>query len=119
MVVGMMLARFVLGVTPVSMAVAGAMSVLGAWFCARGWPQLAKWNLAYAIGARVPIVVITALAIAGDWGTHYEKLAPGAPALDALPRFLVLTLAQGTFWLPITVLGGGLAGLVVAGRRRP
>jgi hypothetical protein len=53
-------------------------------------------------------------------GSHYGRLAQGAPEYAALPRALVLCLAQAVFWVPLTLVFGGLAGLLALGlgRRR-
>ncbi len=115
-VVGFVLVQVWIGVRPAGMAVGAGGCVVGGAIVYLGWPALGRWLLAYAVLARLPIVAITAIAIGNDWGTHYEKLAEGAPALGPVARFLVLTLAQGTFWLPITLLGGALGGLLAASR---
>lgn len=103
-----------IGTTPMGMAVSALGCVAGAATAWHGWPRLCRWLLCYAALARVPIAVITALGIANDWGTHYEKLAEGAPSFAPLPRFGILMLAQATMWLPITILLGGVAGVLAA-----
>jgi len=80
----------------------------------RGWPALARVLFAYALLARLPVLVITALAVAGNWGTHYERLAPGSPEMGDVARTAVLCLAQLCIWLPLTLLIGGLAGGLAA-----
>lgn len=87
---------------------------LCALFAFGGWPQLARVLFAYALAARVPVLVITVLAVAGNWGTHYERLATGSPEMSDLARTVVLCLAQLCIWIPLTLLGGGLAGGVAA-----
>ncbi len=116
-VAGASVAALAMGRTPLAMAVGGTSVATGAAIAGSGWPQLARWLLAYAVLARLPIVAITAVTIAGDFGTHYEKLADGATAMAPLPRFLVLVLAQALFWLSATVLFGTLAGLADTARR--
>lgn len=80
------------------------------------WPALARLLLAYALLARLPILVITALAVAGDWGTHYEQLAPGSPPMGDAARTLVLCGAQLGIWIPLTLVVGGMAGACMVGR---
>lgn len=41
------------------------------------WPSLFKTLLAYAVAARIPVVIIMLLAMLGSWGTHYDALPPG------------------------------------------
>jgi hypothetical protein len=88
----------------------------------RGWPELFRANLSYGLAARLPIMLITVIAVASGWSTHHTKLAPGSPALPETQRVLVLCAAQVAMWLPFTVLIGGLFGGVAAlvcRRRRP
>jgi hypothetical protein len=82
----------------------------------RAWPELARALLAFALVQRLPVLAITVLAVAGDWGTHYERLAPGSPPMGDAARALVLCAAQLCLWFPLTLLGGGVAG-VLASRR--
>ena len=105
------IARLLMGPTPWAMAVGAGGSVLAGVCAFHAWRQLGRLLLAYAVAARVPVM---ALAFADAWlelGTHYGKLAPGAAEYAALPRALVLCLAQVVFWVPLTLLFGGLAGL--------
>lgn len=83
------------------------------------WPALFRANLGYAITARAPILLITVIAVTHDWGTHYEKTAPGSPPMPDAQRILVLCTAQVALWFPYTVLVGGLFGGLFARRRRP
>jgi len=84
----------------------------------RGWPALARVLLAYAFAARVPVMAITVVAVAQDWGTHYEKLAPGAGEFGDAARTAILCTAQLVIWIPLTLLGGGLAGGIAAALAR-
>jgi hypothetical protein len=80
----------------------------------RAWPELARPLLLFALAQRVPILVVTVLAVRGAWGTHYELLAPGSPPMSDAARTAVLCTAQLCLWLPLTLLLGGLAGLLAA-----
>lgn len=115
---GFTIAKVGIGTTPLGMAVGAAGSVVAGLFAFFAWPALGRRLFAYAVLARLPIVAITAIAIGNDWGTHYEKLADGAEPLAPWPRFLVLSLAQAVFWVPITLLGGALAGVLATRFRR-
>jgi hypothetical protein len=118
-VVVFVLAKLVLPVTVATFVfVALALPALTV-LAFRAWPELANVLLVYALAARLPILVITVVAVRAAWGTHYEQLAPGAPAMGDNERITVLCLAQLCLWVPLTILIGGLAGLLGAGRARP
>jgi hypothetical protein len=106
-------------------AVGFAGCLAGAWVAARGWPELARTLAAYGLAARVPVVVVTALAIRGRWGTHYDAIPPNGAELaqfgDWERIFWTGVLPQLTLWIAFTVIVGMLAGAVGAalgGRRR-
>jgi hypothetical protein len=72
-----------------------------------------KTILAYAFAARIPVVLVMLVAILGDWGTHYDVLPPGAPAMTSLVKWFVIgVVPQMTFWIAFTVLVGNLFGSV-------
>ncbi len=112
--------KLLMGVTLWAMAVGAGGSVLGGICAFHAWRELGRLLFAYAIAARVPVMVLTFVDVFLELGTHYGKLAPGSPEYGSLPRALVLCLAQAVFWVPLTLLGGGLGGLltVAVGRRR-
>src|SRR5262245_48392967 len=97
-----------------SFLIASAIGPVCATIAYRGWPALWRTNLWYGIAARIPVMIITPIAVLNHWGTHYEKLAPGSPDLAVGARILVLCIAQVVFWLPFTVLLGGLIGGIAA-----
>lgn len=86
------------------------------------WPRLARTMLVYALLARIPVVVITLLAIQFDWqGTHYTAVAPGFPTPAPDERLAFLLTPQLTFWPMMTVMFGtlfGAIGAAIAGRPR-
>ncbi len=90
-----------------------AAIVVGASLLA--WPTLGRLLLAYAISARVPVAALMMLAMARDWGTHYDALPPGFPSLPLLPRWLWLgLLPQLTIWVAVTLAAGVPAGTLGA-----
>ena len=64
---------------------------------------------------------IMAFAIFRRWGTHYDALPPGFPALLPMPRWLWTgVLPQSTIWIALTLGVGmicGAAGVLAASRR--
>jgi hypothetical protein len=80
----------------------------------RAWPSLFQVNLLYGLLARLPVIVITFFAVPRKLGTHYEKLGDQNLQMDPLPKALWLSLAQIGFWVPFTILFGGLFGCVAA-----
>jgi hypothetical protein len=107
---------------PILVLVWTAMA-LGAVVAARAWPSLARVLLVYGLLARIPVVVVMFLAMAGDWGTHYDYVGMPPPfQMPFWPRFLWLALfPQLVFWVGFTIVLGTLAGtlaLALVGRRR-
>lgn len=94
---------------------AAASSVVVVALQLRGWPALGKLLLGYAIGARLPVVVIMLMAIVGRWGTHYDAFPEGFPLTEPLEIWLWGgLLVQMTFWVGATVLLGAIGGAVGA-----
>jgi len=93
---------------------------LGAVVASRGWPQLAKAELAYGLAARVPVAAIMLIAMLANWGTHYELGPPGFPSMDVLPKWLWIgLLPQMVLWIAFTVIVGMLFGSVAVLLVRP
>jgi hypothetical protein len=85
------------------------------------WRRVALTLLVYSVLARIPVVVITWLAVQRNWDTHYAKLAPGfvPPPHDEL--FVNLMMPQITFWPAATVITGTVMaclGAMLAGRKQ-
>lgn len=64
-------------------------SVFGGLVVSRGWPGLAKTELAYGVAARVPVAAVMLIAMIAQWGTHYE-LGPPRLSGHGSRRHLVL-----------------------------
>ncbi|HEX6813297.1 MAG TPA: hypothetical protein VF384_16880 [Planctomycetota bacterium] len=113
--------KLLIGPTPTGMLVGACGALACAAFVHAAWPELGRVNVAYAVLARLPVAALTFVDVLGDLGTHYGKLAPGSAPVGDGARIGLLVLAQAVFWVPFTLLGGGLAGAVVALllRRRP
>ncbi|MBK8101010.1 MAG: hypothetical protein IPK26_28335 [Planctomycetes bacterium] len=110
--------------TPAAPGVPGGMPwafglVLGSLLVATfAWPRLTATLLVYALLARIPVVVITFLAVANDWDTHYAKLPPDFALPAGESKAMFLSIPQGTFWIAFTVLVGGLCGCLGAALAR-
>ncbi len=91
------------------------LAVLAGFVAVLAWPALGRVLLAYALAARVPVAALMAVAMARNWGTHYDALPPGFPLLPVLPRWLWLgLLPQLTIWVAITLAAGLPAGALGA-----
>lgn len=99
--------------------------VFGPWFALRLRPHvastrnligpLAKTLLVYGLLARIPVLLITLMAVPGGWGTHYDAV-PGEHSVGA--KLAIAFAAQLGFWDCIwTVIVGSLAGLLTATMR--
>jgi hypothetical protein len=97
------------------------VSLLVAAMSIATWPALGKLLLAYAAAARVPVVLIMALAIRRSWGTHYDALPPGFPLLARRSLWLWTgLLPQATIWMAYTLAVGAAfsaLGVYLASRR--
>jgi len=98
--------------------VINASMLVAAWIAAGGWPALGRTLAAYGVLARVPVIVVTALAVLGDWGTHYDAIPPNAPGLAQAGDWerIIWTgaLPQLCLWIGYTVVLGLLAGTLAA-----
>lgn len=89
-------------------AVAAVVGLVVAWV---GWPKLAGLLFAYALAARVPVVLVMGLAIRWSWGTHYDAPLPGFPRTVPFTRWWWTgVIPQMTIWLAVTVIVGALFG---------
>jgi hypothetical protein len=75
------------------------------------WKNLFKTLGLYALAARIPVIIITGLAIFGEWGTHYDAFPPPPtfPFDTPMMKFLVGGVAtQLLFWALIWTVGTGM-----------
>jgi len=80
-----------------------------------GWPQLFKTLLAYGLAARLPVILIMALAMQGAWGTHYDARPAGFPEMGWPAAFLWLGFfPQIFFWVSFTIVIGAFFGAPAA-----
>jgi hypothetical protein len=85
------------------------------------WPKLAKVLVAYGYAARIPVAIVMFFAIRGNWGTHYDALAPGyaGPTTFWAKYTLIGLEPQLILWIAYTTIIGSLfAGIFMAFSRR-
>jgi hypothetical protein len=79
------------------------------------WRKLFKTLLAYAIAARIPVMILMLIAIKGNWGTHYDVAPPNFPEMDWFRKYILIGfLPQMFLWIPFTVLTGALTAGIIA-----
>ncbi len=102
---------------PGFLSVTGFFIVLVAAFIpGMGWRTLGQALLAYAVAARVPVVMAMFIALSAGsdqpWGLHHDALF--------WQRFLhIAVFPQLTFWIGWTVVVGTLPGSIVVAVSRP
>jgi hypothetical protein len=85
-----------------------------------GWPGYGNLLIAYALAARIPVVIIMYFAYRGSWGTHYDAVTPEFASTSLWTKFLLLAVVpQLSFWVAFTVIFCGLFGLIVVAVRKP
>ena len=84
-----------------------------------GWPALWRVLLAYALAARIPVLIVMCLSIFGGWDTHYAKPRPDFPPMGPWGLFFwTAMLPQLSIWIWMTIAVGMIsAGLAAAARR--
>jgi hypothetical protein len=122
--VGLGVAAFKVFPSPVAQL---AIFTVAAWLAlliARpGWPALWRVLIAYALTARIPVLLIMAVSIFGGLDTHYAKPRPDFPPMGPAGLFFwTALLPQLAVWIFLTVvvglIFGSLAAALVA-RRAP
>jgi len=81
-----------------------------------GWPELFRTLLLYGLAARIPVAIIMLLAMAGNWGTHYDYAGtPFRASMGFVAGYLWLAFfPQLVFWVAFTVVLGFLGGAITA-----
>ena len=67
-------------------------------------------------------MLLTWLAKHEGWDTHYTKFGPAGIERDLPGTLVSASIAQFGFWIPLTILGGTLAGTLAVSlfdRRSP
>jgi hypothetical protein len=104
---------------PVYQLAGAAIIIVALYIMRTAWPDYWRIMLAYAIAARVPVVIVMYFAIKGDWGTHYDALPPNMTFPDWYAKFVQAGLIPQAFlWVPFTVVLCGLFGILTATVRR-
>lgn len=71
------------------------------------WGRAALTLLLYGIFARIPVVIVTVLALGKeDWNTHYTKIPPFFLNVQEADKAMFLLMPQLTFWPGLTVVMG-------------
>ncbi len=107
---------------PLGLFLVGSLIMLvGAFIPCWGWRQLGNTLLAYALAARIPVLIVMLIAMNGNggqgWGTHYDVMPPfmASVQMGVLQKwFTIGVVPQLTFWIAWTVILGSLLGSIVA-----
>jgi len=98
-----------------------AIMAAALWMMRRAWPAYWKVMMAYALWARVPVIVVMFFAIQGNWGTHYDVVPPSGDVwgTDWFRKWLEIGVIPQLFiWIPYTVVLCALLGVIVAAVRK-
>jgi hypothetical protein len=94
-----------------TIVLANLASYLSLWIAYHGWPELGKVEAIYGLAARIPVAILMFVAMAANWGTHYELGPPGFPEMSLVSKwFLIGLLPQLSLWIAFTVIVGSLFG---------
>jgi hypothetical protein len=98
----------------------GLVLMLGSAFIPGiGWGAFGKALVAYAFAARIPVLVVMYLAMAGNggagWGTHYDAVPAEFANAGLAKKFIDLAiLPQMTLWIGWTAAVGSVLGTITA-----
>ena len=99
------------------------LMALGCLISAMAWGRAALVLFVYGLLARIPVVIVTLIALGQDgWNTHYTKIPPFFTNIAEADRTGFLLLPQLTFWPALTVLFGtamASIGALLFRRRQP
>ncbi len=113
---GGFLASRVIHSGPLSLLLVGmALMLLAAFVPWAGWRSLTRVLLAYAFAARIPVLIVMAIAMHARWGTHYDVVPPAFSNASFAQRFIYFAvLPQMMSWIGFTVIVGSLFGEIAA-----
>lgn len=92
----------------------GVVSLVSAVMAGLAWPALGRQLVAYALLARLPVVILMGVAMRFEWGTHYDALPPDFPSsMSLLQRWFWLgVVPQSTIWVAFTLAVGTAFGVL-------
>jgi len=111
--------------SPVLFLVGSLIMLVGAFIPGIGWKALGNTLLAYALAARIPVVIVMLIAMNGNggqgWGTHYDVAPPFMTGqVPVLQKWLEIgVLPQLTLWIAWTVVVGNLLGSILVAVAHP
>ena len=84
-----------------------------------GWGSLGRTLIAYALTARIPVLIVMYLALSGNggqgWGTHYDRVMAQLAHATVLRKWMIEALVpQATMWMGWTVCLGAIVGTIVS-----
>jgi hypothetical protein len=95
------------------------LMVAGLWLMRLAWPVYWNVMMAYALAARIPVIIVMYFAISGNWNTHYDVAGPEFTFSGTMAKFLYIGVLPQLFaWVPFTVAFAGLFGVITAAIRR-
>jgi len=102
---------------PNLMLVGYLIMLVAAFIPGIGWRSLGNTLLAYAFAARIPVLIVMFLALAGNggqgWGTHYDAIDPRLAHASLATKFVYEAFVpQMTFWIGWTVVVGSICGII-------
>ncbi len=105
---------------PSSLTLVALLLMLAAAFVpCLGWRSLGSALFAYALAARIPVLIVMYFAMYGNggagWGTHYDAVPPALAHVPLATKYLYAAiLPQMTMWIGWTGVLGAIFGSVVA-----
>jgi len=106
--------------------VGSLVMLAGAFIPGIGWKSLGNTLLAYALAARIPVLIVMFIAMNGNggqgWGTHYDVAPPfmSGVEMSVMRKFFSIgVVPQLTLWIGWTVVIGSLLGSILVAVARP
>jgi hypothetical protein len=95
----------------------GYLLMIVSWmFFFVAWSGLARTLFSYGYAARIPVLLVMAIAMLRHWDTHYNKFPPGEITSTSFSGLFWhgAVLPQLVFWITFTVAIGGLFGVITS-----